>query len=454
MNFQAFDHYVEQHQDQILAQLIELCRIPSTSVENGPAMAEARDLVLDLCAGAGVATEVVPQDGGPAIVVGRAGTGPRRLMMYNHYDVQPPEPLDEWTSPPFQPELRDGKLFARGSSDNKGDLVARLWAVRAYQETIGPLPVELFHVIEGEEEVGSLHLASFARANEETLRQIDGCLWEYGYTDAEYRPVVNLGVKGILAVDLWVRTASTDAHSGNGGLMPNAAWRLVEALNTLRSADGTVTVDGLQDHVRLPSPEELVLAQGLPWDGETLLKTYGVGNGFLGGMSTGRALQRLLFEPALTINGLLGGYTGPGSKTVIPAQATAKLDFRLVPDLTPDLVLDLLRGHLSRRGFDDVEVRVLEDGLMPARTAPNAAIVRAVSAALEEVYARPPVIYPTSGGSGPMYELCQAYGIDVASAGVGWYGSRAHAPDESVRVADFFAGIRWAGRLFDRFARA
>lgn len=454
MNFQALDRYVEQHQDLILAQLMDLCRIPSTSVENGPAMAEARDMVLALCAEAGVATEVVPQEGGPAVVIGRAGAGPRRLMIYNHYDVQPPEPLDQWTTPPFEPQLREGKLFARGASDNKGDLVARLWAIRAYQEAIGPLPVKLFYVIEGEEEVGSPHLASFAQANQETLRQMDGCLWEFGYTDAESRPVVNLGVKGILAVDLQVRTADTDAHSSFGGLFPNAAWRLVQALDTLRTPGGEVTVDGLMDRVRPPSPAELALLDSLPWDGQTMLETYGIDEGFLGDLSGVPALRRLLFEPAVSINGLVGGYTGPGSKTVIPAQAMAKLDFRLVPDLTPELVLGLLRAHLDRRGFADVEVQVLEDGLMPARTDPNAAIVRAVRGALEDVHARPPVIYPTSAGSGPMYELCQAYGIDVASAGVGWYGSRAHAPDESVRLADLFAGIRWVGRLFERFARA
>lgn len=454
MNFQALDRYVDQHQDLILAQLMDLCRIPSTSAENGPAMAEARDTVLALCAEAGVATEVVPQEGGPAVVIGRAGAGPRRLMIYNHYDVQPPEPLNQWTSPPFEPQLREGKLFARGASDNKGDLVARLWAIRAYQETIGPLPVELFYVIEGEEEVGSPHLAAFAQANQETLRQMDGCLWEFGYTDAESRPVVNLGVKGILAADLRVRTADTDAHSSYGGLFPNAAWRLVQALDTLRTPGGEVTVDGIMDHVRPPSSAELALLDSLPWDGQTMLETYGIDNGFLGDLSGVPALRRLLFEPALSINGLLGGYTGPGSKTVIPAQAMAKLDFRLVPDLTPELVSGLLRAHLDRRGFADVEVQVLEDGLMPARTDPSAAIVQAVRSALEEVHGRPPVIYPTSAGSGPMYELCQAYGIDVASAGVGWYGSRAHAPDESVRLADLFAGIRWVGRLFERFARA
>jgi acetylornithine deacetylase/succinyl-diaminopimelate desuccinylase-like protein len=454
MDFREFDRYVDDHAVLMLDDLSALCRIPSVSAENGPAMAEARQMVLDLSRQAGIATEVAPQPDGPAIVVGRAGSGSRQLMIYNHYDVQPPDPLDEWTSPPFEPTLRDGKLFARGASDNKGDLAARLWAIRAYQETIGALPVRVLYIIEGEEEVGSLHLASFAAEREEMLRGVDGCLWEFGYKDSDGRPVVNLGVKGILSVELRVRTADTDAHSGNGGVFPNAAWRLVEALNTLRASDGQVLIDGLTERVRPPSAREQALLDTLPWDGETMQRTYGLKNGFLGGLTGRAALHRLLFEPTVTINGMLSGYTGPGSKTVIPAQAMAKLDIRLVPDLTPRLGYQLLCDHLRRRGFADVDVVDLQDGLIPARTAPDALIARAVASALEDAGGVAPVVYPTSAGSGPMFELCQAYGIDVASAGAGWYGSRAHAPDESIRVADFVESVKFVGRLLQRFAEA
>lgn len=453
MSWQQFDSYVEQHASQMLQDLVALCRIPSVSAENGPAMEEARQQVVALCHAAGLATEVAPQPGGPAIVIGRAGAGPRHLMIYNHYDVQPPDPLDEWTSPPFEPTLRDGKLFARGAADNKGDLVSRLWALRAYQEVIGPLPVRLLYVIEGEEEVGSLHLAGFAAEHAAMLRDVDGCLWEFGYKDSQGRPVVNLGVKGILSVELRVRTADSDAHSGNGGILPNAAWRLVEALSTLRTADGQVLIDGLMDHVRPPTASERAQLAELPWDGAEMQRTYGLKRDFLGGLNGSAALHRLLFEPTVTINGMLSGYTGPGSKTVIPAQAMAKLDIRLVPDLTPSLTLQLLREHLSRRGFDDVEAIDLQDGLVPARTPSQALIARSVTSALQEVHGLPPVVYPTSAGSGPMFELCQAYGIEVASAGAGWYGGRAHAPNESIRVADFVDSVKFVGRLLQHFAQ-
>jgi acetylornithine deacetylase/succinyl-diaminopimelate desuccinylase-like protein len=453
VNFQHFDAYVDAHADDWLQQLTTLCSIPSVSAQGGPGIAQAADMVVELCTQAGVVAQKVPVPGGPPVVVGQAGSGRRGLMIYNHYDVQPPDPLDEWTSPPFTPAVREGKLYARGVADNKGNLVARLCAVRAYQETMGPLPLRLLFVLEGEEEVGSPHLAQFAQAHADLLRDLDGCVWESGYKDEAERPVVSLGLKGILALELRVRTATSDAHSGYGGLYPNAAWRLVEALNTLRTPDGQVTVDGFMDHVRPPTPDELAMLERIPYDAQAIQQAYGF-RGFLGGLTGFAALRRLIFEPTCTINGILGGYTGPGSKTVIPSQAMAKLDFRLVPDLTPALAADLVRQHLTRRGFDDIEVVDPGDGLMPARTDPDALIARTAVTALADVHGVEPVVHPSSPGSGPMYQLCQAYGIPAASFGVGWAHSRVHAPNENVRVADFVEGIKVMGRVLHRFSVA
>jgi len=386
-------------------------------------------------------------------VLGQAGPGPRRLLIYNHYDVQPPDPLDEWISPPFAPTIRDGILFARGVADNKGNLVARLAAARAYREVFGALPLRLTYVLEGEEEVGSPHLDGFARAHADLLRTMEGCIWEAGYKDEEDRPAVSLGLKGVLAVELRARTADTDAHSASGGLYPNAIWRLTEALSTFRSPDGAILIDGLLDHVRPPTDAEMAMLARLPYDAAAVQRRMGI-RGFLGGLTGVPALRRLMFEPTVTINGILGGYTGPGSKTVIPCQALAKLDIRLVPDLTPDLVMGLLRDHLARRGFADVQVMTSEDGLMPARTDPNAAIVAVVVEALAEVHGIAPNVYPSMAGSGPMYQLCQAYGIPAISTGVGWAHSRNHAPNESVRVADFIQGIKVMGRVYGAFAKS
>ena len=453
MDFRRFDQSVEQNADHLLDRLAALCRIPSVSAERGPAMAEAAGYVLNLCNEAGLAVEVVPQQpAGPPLLIAQGGAGARCLMIYNHYDVQPADPLDLWQTPPFDPTVRDGKLYARGAADNKADLVARLSAIRIFQEAVGPLPLRLLVVIEGEEETGSQHLFRYAAGNGALLSQADGCLWEYGQKDENDRPVVTLGVKGILSVELRVRTASSDAHSGWGGVFPNAAWRLVEALHSLRTPDGQPQIDGLMDHVRPPSPAQLALLAGVPLDKQAIQRSYGLRNGFLGGLQGVDALRRWLLEPTVTINGIWGGYTGPGSKTVIPAQATAKLDLRLVPDLTPDVALQLLRDHLQRRGFDDIEVVDEKDGLLPARTAPESAIARSVVAAVQAVSARPPVVYPSSAGSGPVYELCGIHGVPVASTGAGWANSLIHAPNESVRVADYLDAIRMTGRLLATFA--
>lgn len=452
MDFNHFDQYVEQNANDLVARLAALCRIPSVSAERGPAMAEAAGFVLELCREAGLAVETVSQPAGPPLLIGQGGAGARCLMVYNHYDVQPADPLDLWQSPPFEPALRDGKLFARGAADNKADLVARLSALRIFQETIGPLPLRVLYVIEGEEETGSQHLFSFAAENGALLGQADGCLWEFGAKDEAGRPVISLGVKGILSVELCARTASSDAHSGWGGLFPNAAWRLVEALHTLRSPDGQVLIDGLMDHVRPPSAAQLALLAAIPLDAQAIQRAYGLDNGFLGGLTGMDALRRWLLEPTVTINGIWGGYTGPGGKTVIPAQATAKLDLRLVPDLTPALAVQLLREHLQRRGFDDIDVVDQQDGLLPARTDPEAAIAQAVVQAVTAVSSQPALVFPSSAGSGPMHELCGIHGVPVASTGAGWAGSLIHAPNESVRVADYLEAIRVMGRLLAAFA--
>ncbi len=451
MDPSRLDAYVDAHASEYLEQLSALCRIPSVSAEGGPALEACARAVVECCGQAGLAARLAPTAGGPPAVVAEAGSGARGLLIYDHYDVQPPDPLQEWSTPPFEPALREGALYARGASDNKGNLVARLAAVRAYQETVGPLPLRVCFVVEGEEEVGSPHLEAFARDHAALLRSMDGCVWEFGSKDEGERPMITLGLKGILSLELHVHTAASDTHSGNGGLYPNAAWRLLEALSTLRDAEGRVTVDGLMDHVRPPTAAELALLERVPYDAEAVQRANGL-RCFLGGLSGTAALRRLMYEPTCSINGMLSGYTGPGSKTVIPCRAMAKLDVRLVPDLTPPLAFRLVREHLARRGYGDVEVLEAEGGLMPARTDPGAPIVRAAAAAIEDVHGIEPVLHATSGGSGPMYQLCQAYGIPAVAIGVGWPGGHGHAPNENVRVADFVQHIKVMARLLQRFA--
>ena len=454
MSFKHFDRYVEQHPQELIERLAALCRIPSVSAERGPAMQEAAAAVAQLCVEAGLSVDTVEHPtGGPPLLIAQGGAGERCLMIYNHYDVQPADQVSLWRTPPFEPTVLDGKFYARGSADNKADLVARLSALAIYQQTVGPLPVRILYVIEGEEETGSQHLFSFSRANPALLGQADGCLWEYGEKDEAGHPRISLGVKGILEVELRVRTSNSDAHSAYGGILPNAAWRLVEALHTLRAPDGRVQIDGLAEHVLPPNDDQLAMVDAIPFDTAAMARTYDLPHGMLGGLAGTEACRRLMFEPSLSINGMWGGYTGPGSKTVIPAQATAKLDLRLVPNLTPELALGLVRQHLQRRGFDDIEVIYQDDGLMPARTAPHEAIAQAAMRAVAAVSALPPVVYPSSAGSGPVYELCGIHGIPAASFGVAWVNCMVHAPNENIRIEDYLEGVRVVGRLLEEFAR-
>ena len=372
-------------------------------------------------------------------------------MIYDHYDVQPPEPLELWESGPWDAAIRDGKLFARGVADNKGNLMCRIHAVEAYLAAVGALPLKIKFVVEGEEEIGSIHLPQFVKENRALLEGAEGCLWEAGYKDMNERPVISCGVKGIVYVELHARGAKRDLHSAMAAIVVDPAWRLTWALATLKDADDNILVDDLMKHVRAPTDAEMDALKTIPYDEEKVKADLGIPS-FIRNLTGIELLKKYLYEPTCTICGLYSGYIGEGSKTVLPNHAFAKIDFRLVPNLSPDLVVDLLKKHLARRGFDDIEVKLTETGEEVARSPLDSAIVRAAIDAAKSVYDRAPIVYPTMAGSGPMYPLCQALGIPAVSAGCGWHDSRGHAPNENIRLADYFEGMAFVRELMDRFA--
>ncbi|MHB8625685.1 MAG: M20/M25/M40 family metallo-hydrolase [Aggregatilineales bacterium] len=452
MDFSAFDAYVDAHVDQAIADLCDLCAIPSTA-NNPPALQQAVVHVVRLAERAGLRTELVTERADrPPIVLGEAGAGKPILMVYNHYDVQPADPLDEWHTPPFTPTLRNGHLYARGVADNKVNLVARLSATEAYRAVFGELPVHVRFVWEGEEESGGDQLRAFTQARAAWIAEADGCLWESGYRDDSGAHVLSLGVKGLLCVELAVRTGIVDAHSGQAALVPNAAWRLIEALATLRAPDGSLMIDGFAEQVAPIEGADRALLAALPFNETDYRARYGIAR-LVGDRHGIDAQEALFFRPTCTINGLVAGYTGEGSKTIVPCQARATLDMRLVPDLTPPIAFELLQAHLARRGFTDVTVTEIDSGTMPARTSPTTAIARAAIEALRNVSGRAPIVYPLNPASGPMYELCQAHGVPAANFGCGWSGSRVHAPNENIRISDFIEGIKAFGRLLAVFPR-
>jgi acetylornithine deacetylase/succinyl-diaminopimelate desuccinylase-like protein len=442
------DAFLHSRLDAYIAEVADLCAQPSVSAR-GEGMHECAALVADVLRRRGLEVQTVPTAGNP-IVVGRArGRTERTLLFYNHYDVQPPEPLELWTSPPFQPVLRDGALYARGAKDDKGEFIARVAAVEAVRAAYdGTLPCGVLFVVEGEEEIGSPHIAEFVRAHEQMLR-CHGAVWEEGGLAASGRPEISLGRRGILSVEIEARTISRDAHSGAAHILPNAAWRLHRALATLKDEQERILIEGFYDRVQPPSTRDLELLAALPDEEAWFREHYGVA-AFVGGR-TGAALAAAVFEPTCNIAGLTAGYQGPGSKTVIPARAAAKVDFRLVPDQDPNDIFDKLRAHLDRRGFSDVVLRRL-GAMWPERVPVDDPLVHLAARTAEEVYGVPCQIRPLGGGSSPVYAFSKPLGIPVVTAGVGYAGNRTHAPDEHVRLGDFLNAARHIARILEGFA--
>lgn len=448
-DFSAIKQYLNENLESSLNELAMLCAQPSVAAQN-LGMQECATLVGDMLRKRGFHVEILPTGGPPVVFAEREGTTDKSLLFYNHYDVQPPEPLDLWVTPPFEPAIRDGKMYARGVSDDKGHILSRLFAIDALLHEFGELPCRVKFIIEGEEETSSVHLHHFIEDNQSRLAA-DACIWEFGGVDHRDVPVQYLGLRGICYVELSVRTAVIDAHSGLGGsIFPNAAWRLVWALNTLKTPDERILLPGHYDNVIPPSDRDRELINKLPDPAEEYKTRYGL-NGFLKNLIGGPELRLAeLFEPTCTICGITAGYQGEGAKTVLPAKASAKVDFRLVPDQKPEDVLIALRKHLDESGFGDVEITYL-GGEPPARTDPDDPFVRLVVETAEPVYGHPMEIHPMTGGSGPNYPFIHLLNLPVATAGVGYPGSQAHAPNENMRIDLYLKGAEHIARILLAF---
>jgi acetylornithine deacetylase/succinyl-diaminopimelate desuccinylase-like protein len=447
----VFDH-IERNSDDYLAELQRLVRQPSIAAQ-GIGIEECARLVAAMLEEAGARAQVLRLEGAAPLVCGEIpGRSQKTLLIYEHYDVQPPEPLDEWLSDPFDPQIRDGKLYGRGTADTKGNLAARLSAIRALRDVRGGIPVTVKFLVEGEEEVGSVNLHRYAHHYPEVFRA-DGCLWESGSKDHKEIPNLYLGVKGICYVELEARAANRDLHSSLATIVPNPAWRLVWALATLKDKQENVLIDGFYDDVAGPTPDELeelrrIAAQR---DDQALLRDLELDH-YLQGLSGLELLKRHLYQPTCTICGLVSGYTGEGSKTVLPKVARAKIDFRLVPNQRADDVLAKLRSHLSRHAFADVEVTEL--GLEnPAKTPMNSEIARVAAAAAREVYGRDPIVYPLMAATGPMDVVCARFGTPAVGAGIGYPGTNVHAPNENIRIRDYVEGIKHIALILEMYGR-
>jgi acetylornithine deacetylase/succinyl-diaminopimelate desuccinylase-like protein len=445
------DSFIAQHRERFTAELMRLCRQPSIS-NSGEGIATMAQLLADRLNHLGAVTRIFTIEGSHPFLFAEIGSGPRTLLVYNHYDVQPARQEDGWTYPPFEPQLVDGRLFARGVADNKANLLLRIQAVEAYLAAHQQLPLRVCFLIEGEEEIGSPTLPRFVQQHRELLRA-DGCLWESGRKTEDGRPLVELGARGILYVELSAQASSREVHSSWSNVVDNPAMAMVErlqrAINSLTDDQGRPTFGRLREAMIAPSAADLALLADVPFDLQAIASGLGVVT--RNGMSNAEALRRLMFEPSCTVCGFAVGHAGTDTKTVIPNQATARIDIRLSSGLTPDFVEDELRAHLDAQGFGDIQVqRVI--GLHPARTAPDAAIVRATIEAVQTVYGVPPVVHPLMAASGPMYDLCEAQGIPAVTFGAGHANDRTHGADENIFLEDYFQAMRTTAVLMRRFA--
>lgn len=425
--------YIDKTTPDMVARLQTLIRQPSVSAKN-EGITKCAKLVRDELKKSGIHTEILRLGSAAPLVYAeiKSKKNPHKtLLFYNHYDVQPVEPVDLWDDAPFSGKIKGNKVFGRGSSDDKGELIARIKAVEAFLKTSGDVPCNVKFVIEGEEETGSEHMEEYLKKFKKKFA-CDGVIWEFGYVDSKDRPVVSLGMKGLLYAELSLQESKRDVHSSLAVLIKNPAWRLIDAVQTLRDPDGRILIKGWYDEVRpLTESDRRILARE-PFDGASLKKEFGVSE-FVKRRSGLAAKEALAAEPTCNIAGLSSGYSGPGAKTVLPANAMVKLDFRLVPDMDPKKQETRLKRHLKICGFSDITVKVYH-GEAAARTDPYDPMVADVVDAAQRSHGKKPVLNISNAGTGPMSPFVQVLGAPCVAVGSTHVFARIHSPNEFARI--------------------
>lgn len=436
VTLQTVKQLMTERENEYLQTLFKLLRQKSISAQN-IGITEATHLLKDMMVEIGIDTKIIPTSGHP-VVYGEIinDTNDFTLLIYGHYDVQPPDPIDEWDSPPFEPTIRDGRIFCRGAGDNKGQLMAQLLAVKTYRDAVGELPINVKFVFEGEEESGSPHIAEFVEQNKQLLKAdlvytSDGPMHETG------TPIVLLGVRGIIDIELTARGASFDNHSGNkGNIAPNPAWELIDLLKTMRDDNGNILIEGFNDDIRQPTQEEWELIEQLPFDIENIGEQIGYPDL---DMTKEQYYENLMFKPTININGFHSGYSGEGTKTIIPATATVKMDMRLVVDQNPDDIFAKVKRHVEKYA-PKVEVKRLAS-MDPSRTPVSVPIIKAVRRAVERAYGRAPFVKPSTGGSLPDYVWTKILNLPSVVVPYANFDEANHSPNENIGLQNFFDGI-------------
>jgi acetylornithine deacetylase/succinyl-diaminopimelate desuccinylase-like protein len=449
------ESFVRSNEKRLLDELLDFLRIPSISTlpEHKGDVERAAAFTADALKRAGMENvEIIPTDGHPLIYADWLhAPGKPTVLMYGHYDVQPPDPLELWETPPFEPTIRNGNLYARGSADDKGQFYMHVKAVEALRQLHGSLPVNVKFLIEGEEEIGGGSIAKYVPAHAEKLRA-DVALVSDTALYADGMPTLCIGLRGLVYTELEASGPARDLHSGlYGGAAPNPVFALIELLAKAKDAQGRILIPGFYDDVAEPAAAEIESWKSLPFDESGFLANE-VGSSALTGEPNRMVLERVWSRPTLEVHGIAGGFTGAGAKTVIPAKATAKVSFRLVPDQTPEKVVAAWSKFVADNTPSGIrtEVRVLS-GAPATVVNPDHPAISVAAKAFGQMLGRP-TVFIRSGGSIPIVgEFAKHLGIPTVLMGFGLPDDGLHSPNEKYKVANYYTGIMTVAHFLEMY---
>ncbi|MFN3654014.1 MAG: M20/M25/M40 family metallo-hydrolase [Candidatus Nitrosotenuis sp.] len=443
--------HVDRNMGRLVSDLQTLIRQPSVSAKN-QGIEQCATLVSRLLKKSGIPSEILRLKGVAPLVYGevKSKKNPNKtLLFYNHYDVQPVEPLELWDDDPFSGKVKGNKIFGRGSADDKGELITRITAVEAFLKETGDVPCNIKFVIEGEEEVGSTNIGRYLEKFKKKFA-CDAVIWEFGYVDSKNRPIIGLGMKGLLYVELSAKETVRDAHSSLAVIIKNPAWRLIEALKTLRDSSGRILIKDWYKEVVPFTKSDIKLLQREPFDESGFKAEYGIRE-FVNAKKGLEVKKALAGDPTCNIAGLVSGYTMEGAKTVLPASALVKIDFRLVPKMDPKRQLARLKKHLRQKGFSDIKVKVFH-GEAAARTDPNDPFVTHVRDAAKRSFGDY-IISVSNAGTGPMHSFVNILKAPCVSIGSTYMFARIHSPNEFAKIDLLKKTTKCMCLIIDNFSR-
>jgi acetylornithine deacetylase/succinyl-diaminopimelate desuccinylase-like protein len=454
---------VDSEMDSLISDLQKLIRQPSVSAKK-QGITQCASLVATIMKNSGISTEILYLDevkehhkrdveAHPVVygeVKSKSNPNGKTILFYNHYDVQPEDPIELWNMDPFSGTIEGNYVYGRGASDDKGELITRIKAVEYFLRKTGDVPCNVKFIVEGEEEIGSEHIVQYLNQYKDKF-VCDGIIWEFGYIDEKNRPIISLGMKGLLYVELLAKGPIRDAHSSLAVLIENPAWVLVRALNSIRDGSGRILVKDWYNEVKELTPQEIALIKKEPFDEESFRKEYKIEK-FVNDIKGVEARKALVGDPTCNIAGTISGYTGKGAKTVLPAEAIAKLDFRLVPNMNPEKQFKRIKEHLKINGFGEKDITVrFVHGEAAARVSPGDPFVNMVRKSAEEIFGSA-VISISSAGTGPMNSFINILKSPCVSIGSTFVYAKIHSPNEFARIDLLNKATKCICNIIDRLS--